>query len=67
MPTRKNPLQAVTMMIRTENRLAAGGTREKSTPVKCLDMMAYTIWNECRCKECCDDCKKGCCEKSHSD
>jgi len=40
---------------------------DPETPVKVLDVMAYTIWNECKCKECCDDCKKGCCEKSHSD
>ena len=36
------------------------------TPVKTLDLMAYTIWSDCGCRQCCDDCKKGCCEKSHS-
>ena len=35
------------------------------TPVKTLDLMAYTIWSDCGCRQCCDDCKKGCCEKSH--
>jgi hypothetical protein len=40
---------------------------DPATPVKTLDVMAYTIWNQCRCKECCDDCKKGCCQKSQSE
>jgi hypothetical protein len=35
------------------------------TPVKTLDLRAYTIWGDCGCRQCCDDCKKGCCEKSH--
>jgi hypothetical protein len=37
------------------------------TPIKTLDVMAYTIWNQCSCAQHCDDCKKGCCEKSHSE
>jgi hypothetical protein len=37
------------------------------TPVKVLDVMAYTIWNQGGCKQCCDDCRKGCCEKQHDD
>jgi hypothetical protein len=37
------------------------------TPVKILDVMAYTIWNDCRCKQCCEDCRKGHCEKSHQE
>ncbi len=37
------------------------------TPVKTLDVMAYTIWNACGCKQCCDDCRKGCCNKSHTE
>jgi len=38
---------------------------DPSTPVKVLELPAYTIWeNEC-CKKCCDDCRKGCCEKKH--
>ena len=36
-------------------------------PVKTLDVMAYTVWNECGCEKCCDDCKKGCCNKRHSE
>ena len=35
------------------------------TPVKTLDVMAYTIWDDCGCKEHCEDCRKGCCEKRH--
>jgi hypothetical protein len=26
-----------------------------------------TIWNAGGCKQCCDDCKKGCCNKGHTD
>lgn len=37
------------------------------TPVKTLDVMAYTIWNECCCKQCCDDCRNGCCNKRHTE
>ena len=37
------------------------------TPVKRMDLLAYTIWNAGGCKECCDDCKKGCCDKGHTD
>ncbi len=37
------------------------------TPVKILDVMAYTIWKECGCKQCCNDCRKGSCEKRHTE
>jgi hypothetical protein len=40
---------------------------DPSTPVKTLDLMAYTIWNHCGCKHCCEECKKGCCDKHHDD
>jgi hypothetical protein len=34
---------------------------DPTTPVKTLDVMAYTIWDECRCKRDCDQCGgKGC-------
>ncbi|MGH9604879.1 MAG: hypothetical protein ACRD3N_04180, partial [Terracidiphilus sp.] len=33
------------------------------TPIRILDVLAYTIWDECCCKEHCEDCQKGCCEK----
>ena len=29
---------------------------DPTTPVKTLDVMAYTIWDECRCKRDCDKC-----------
>ena len=35
------------------------------TPVKTLDIMAHTIWSECGSEKCCEDCRKGCCEKHH--
>jgi HYDIN/CFA65/VesB-like, Ig-like domain len=35
------------------------------TPVKTLEVTAYTSWSDCGCKKCCDDCHKGCCEKRH--
>ena len=35
------------------------------TPVKTLDVMAYTIPNTCGCSKCCEDCRKGCCNKTH--
>jgi hypothetical protein len=40
---------------------------DPTTPVKTLDVMAYTIWNVCGCRKCCDDCRKGCCEKHHDE
>lgn len=35
-------------------------------PVKTLEVMATTVWEEC-CKKCCDDCRRGRCEKQHCD
>lgn len=40
---------------------------DPNTPIRTLDVMGYTIWNQCGCERQCDDCKKGCCEKKHSD
>jgi hypothetical protein len=36
------------------------------TPVKTLEVLAYTIWDSC-CKDHCDDCRKGCCDKRHTE
>jgi hypothetical protein len=36
------------------------------TPVKILDVLAYTIWDSC-CKEHCEACRKGCCDKRHNE
>lgn len=40
---------------------------DPDTPIKILEVLAYTIWNNCGCKQCCDDCRKGCCEKRHNE
>jgi hypothetical protein len=37
------------------------------TPVKTLDVMGYTIWSDCGCKRCCEECRKGCCNKGHDE
>lgn len=37
------------------------------TPVKTLDVMAYTIWNHGNCTHTCEDCRKGCCTKHHDE
>jgi hypothetical protein len=37
------------------------------TPVKELDVTAYTIWERCGCKKCCDDCRSGKCDKRHDE
>ncbi len=34
------------------------------TPVKYIEVQAYTIW-DCGCHEECEECRKGCCEKHH--
>ena len=34
------------------------------TPVKVLEVLAYTIWDSCS-KESCEDCRKGCCDERH--
>ena len=35
------------------------------TPVKTLEVVAYTIWSSCGCQKCCEDGRKGPCEKRH--
>jgi hypothetical protein len=40
---------------------------DPDTPVKVLDVMAYTIWSQCSCRKCCDDCSKGHCDKHHDE
>lgn len=37
---------------------------DPAQPIKVVEVRAYTIWDPC-CKEDCDDCRKGCCEKHH--
>jgi hypothetical protein len=36
------------------------------TPVKDLEVLAYTVWNDCGCKNCCEACQKGSCAKRHT-
>ena len=36
---------------------------DPTTPVKILDVMAYTAWNACGCSKDCEECRKGCCDK----
>jgi Abnormal spindle-like microcephaly-assoc'd, ASPM-SPD-2-Hydin len=38
---------------------------DPDAPVRTLDVMGYTIWNQCGCEHHCDDCKKCGCEKKH--
>lgn len=40
---------------------------DPKTPVKVLEVLAYTIWDACGCKDCCEGCRKGGCEKSHAE
>ena len=37
------------------------------TPVKEVELTAYTIWERCGCKKCCDDCRAGDCDKRHGE
>jgi kumamolisin len=39
---------------------------DPTDPVKTLEVVATTIWEEC-CAKCCEDCRKGCCQKQHCD
>ncbi|HUI83321.1 MAG TPA: hypothetical protein VL240_03810, partial [Candidatus Binatia bacterium] len=38
---------------------------DPATPVRTLEMLAYTIWEGCGCKEHCEDCRKGECHRHH--
>jgi Abnormal spindle-like microcephaly-assoc'd, ASPM-SPD-2-Hydin len=38
---------------------------DPATPVKVLELAAYTVWDDCCSKDDCEDCRKGCCEKHH--
>jgi kumamolisin len=39
---------------------------DPTDPVKTLEVLATTVWEDC-CSKCCDDCRKGCCQKQHCD
>ena len=40
---------------------------DPTLPVKTMDVLAYTIWDPCGCKECCEGCRRGDCDKKHSE
>jgi hypothetical protein len=40
---------------------------DPSLPVKTIEVLAYTIWDPCGCRNCCDDCRRGGCDKRHQD
>jgi hypothetical protein len=40
---------------------------DPKTPIKTLEVLAYTVWGGCGCKECCEGCREGGCEKSHTE
>lgn len=39
---------------------------DPTDPVRTLEVVATTVWEEC-CTKCCEDCRKGCCQKQHCD
>jgi hypothetical protein len=39
---------------------------DPTDPVKTLEVLATTVWDDC-CAKCCDDCRKGCCQQRHCD
>jgi protein involved in polysaccharide export with SLBB domain len=40
---------------------------DPAIPVKTLELLAYTIWNDCECEKGCNDCRKEGCEKGRCD
>lgn len=38
---------------------------DPATPVRMLEVLAYTIWPDDCCQRCCDSCRKGPCERRH--
>jgi Abnormal spindle-like microcephaly-assoc'd, ASPM-SPD-2-Hydin len=40
---------------------------DPTTPVKVLELLAFTIWGSCGCKNCCEDCRKGTCQERHDE
>jgi hypothetical protein len=40
---------------------------DPTTPVKALEVLAYTIWDGCGLNDCCEGCRKGVCEKGHTE
>ena len=40
-------------------------TNDPGMPVKELEVTAFTIWDRCGCRKCCDDCRRKDCDKPH--
>ena len=40
---------------------------DPTKPVKILELLAFTIWGGCGCKNCCEDCRKGSCQERHEE
>lgn len=40
---------------------------DPKTPVKTIDLLAYTVSGPCGCSARCEDCRKGSCERTHSE
>src|SRR5580700_3266407 len=38
---------------------------DPATPVKSLEISAYSVWSDCGCHADCDDCRKGDCHRHH--
>ena len=38
---------------------------DPETPVKCLEVIAYTVWDCCTKPECCEEHRKPCCSEEH--
>ena len=40
---------------------------DPAMPVRMLEVLAYTIWPDGCCRRCCDNCRRGACERRHCD
>jgi hypothetical protein len=40
---------------------------DPATPVRTVELLATTIWDDCGCRKCCENCQRGQCEKRHCD
>jgi len=39
---------------------------DPATPIKTVEVVAYTNWCDC-CRNCCAECRKGSCQKQHAE
>lgn len=40
---------------------------DPAVPVRMLEVLAYTIWPDGCCRRCCENCRRGACERRHCD